>query len=89
MRFVENRGAGRGVREFHNLDPAPTGRRPRHLDLGWSSMVRQVGTRQTGGVEHVTVFYRSGRRRRKFKGGQADTILKAVQEHRSDVRQLV
>jgi hypothetical protein len=89
MRFVENRRAGRGVREFHNLDSCPAGRRPGHLDLGWSSMVRQVGTWQTGRVQHVVVYYRAGRPRRKFKGRQADKVLKAVQEHRSDVGQPV
>ncbi len=89
MRFVEDREAGMGIREFYNLDPCPAGRRPGHFDLGWSSLVRQVGTRQTGRVEHVVVFYRKGRRRRKFTGRQADKILEVVQEHRSDARQPV
>ena len=85
MRFEENREAGRGVREFRNLDPPPDGPRPGHLDLGWSSVVRQVGTRQTGRMEHLDVFYHRGKRRRRFTGHLANKILKAVQEHRTDV----
>ncbi len=85
MRFEENREAGRGVREFRNLEPPPDGPRPGHLDLAWSSVVRQVGTRQTGRMEHVDVFYHRGKRRRRFTGHLANTILKAVQEHRTDV----
>ena len=85
MRFEENREAGRGVREFRNLDPPPDGPRPGHLDLGWSSVVRQVGTRRTGRMEYVDVFYHRGARRRRFTGHPANKILKAVQEHRTDV----
>ena len=85
MRFEENRRAGWGVREFRNLDPPPDGPRPGHLDLGWSSMVRQVGTRRTGRVEHVDVFYHRGKRRRRFTGHLANRVLEAVQEHRTDV----
>lgn len=85
MRFVEDCKAGRGIRVFHNLDPPREGRRPGHLDLGWSTFVRQVGTAHTGKVERVTVYYRSGRRRRTFRGREADRVLRAVQEHRSDV----
>ncbi len=88
MRFAENREAGRGVREFRNLDPPPDGPRPGHLDLGWSSVVRQVGTRQTGCMEHVDVFYHRGKRRRRFTGHLANKILKAVQEHRTDAAAL-
>jgi hypothetical protein len=89
MRFVEDREAGMGIREFYNLDPCPAGRRPGHLDLGWSSLVRQVGTRQTGCVERVFVFYRKGRHRRKLTGREANRILQVVQEHRSDARRPV
>ncbi len=85
MRFEENREAGRGVREFRNLDPPPDGSRPGHLDLAWSSMVRQVGTKRTGRMEYVDVFYHRGKRRRRFTGHLANKILKAVQEHRTDV----
>ncbi len=85
MRFIENRRVGRGVREFHNVDPAPNGRRPGHLDLGWAKVVRQIGTKDTGRVERVMVFYVRGiRRKRTFRGRQADKVLKAVQEHRLD-----
>ena len=76
MRFEENRDAGRGVREFRNLDPPPDGPKPGHLDLGWSSVVRQVGTRRTGRMEHVDVFYHRGKRRRRFTGHLANKILK-------------
>ncbi len=85
MRFAENREAGRGVREFRNLDPPPDGPRPGHLDLGWSSLVRQVGTRRTGRMKHVDVFYHRGKQRRRFTGHPANKILKAVQDHRTDV----
>jgi len=84
LRFVEDRAAGWGVREFRNLDLPREGPRPGHLDLGWAYLVRQVGTRQTGRVEHVTVFYHVGRRRRRFRGHLADRVLKVVQEHRPD-----
>jgi hypothetical protein len=85
MRFVENRNAGRGMREFHNLDPPPEGPRPGHLDLGWSSVVRQVGTRRTGRIEYVTVHY-VPRGKRTFTGREADRVLRTVQEHRADVK---
>ena len=83
MRFEENREAGQGVREFRNLEP-PEGPRPGHLDLAWSSVVRQMGTRRTGRMEHVDVFYHRGKRRRRFTGHLANSVLKAVQEHRAD-----
>ena len=72
---------------------APSTRRrmargPGHLDLGWSSVVRQVGTRRTGRMEHVDVFYHRGKRRRRFTGHLANKILKAVQEHRTDAAAL-
>lgn len=84
MRFEENRDAGWGVREFRNLDPPPEGPRPGHLDLGWASVVRQVGTRRTGRLQYVEVRYGRGKRKRRFTGAQANKILAAVQEHRSD-----
>jgi hypothetical protein len=75
------------VREFRNLDPPPEGPRPGHLDLGWSSVVRQVGTRRTERLEYVEVRYHRGKRKRRFVRAQADRILRAVQEHRSDATQ--
>ena len=84
MLFEENRAAGRGVREFRNLDAPPEGRRPGDLDLDWSTVVRQVGTRQTGRLEYVEVRYGRGRRRRRFTGDEANSVLRAVQAHRSD-----
>jgi len=84
VRFEENRDAGWGVREYRNLDAPPEGPRPGHIDLGWASVVRQVGTRQTGRLEYVEVFYHRGKRRRRFTGAQANKILAAVQENRSD-----
>jgi hypothetical protein len=86
VRFEENRAAGARVREFRNLDPPREGPRPGHLDLGWSTLVRQVGTRQFGGLEYVEVRYSRGKRRRRFTGALADRVLRAVQEHRSDAR---
>ncbi len=88
MKFVENREAGRGVREFHNIGPIREDRRLGHLDLGWASVVKQYGTMETTGrIEYVVVVYRKrrwGRRSRRFKGYQASKVLEAVQEHRSD-----
>ena len=72
------------MREFRNLDPPPGNPRPGHLDLGWSSVVRQVGTKRTGRMEYVDVFYHRGKRRRRFTGRLANRILQAVQEHRAD-----
>ncbi len=83
MRFIEDRGAGYGVRVFRNLDAPPEGPKPGHLDLGWASMVKQVGTTRTGRLEYVIVFYHQGRRR-KYTGAEANKILRVVQEHRSD-----
>ena len=36
-------------------------------------------------MEHLDVFYHRGKRRRRFTGHLANKILKAVQEHRTDV----
>ncbi len=85
MRFVENREAGSGLREFHNLDDAPRGPAPKHLDQRWAALVRQVGTwHTTGRMRHVSVVFRDGERRR-FRGWRANRILRVVQEHRADL----
>lgn len=85
MRFVENREAGYGMREFHNLDAGPRGPTLNHLDLRWAAQVRQVGTwHTTGRMRHVTVVFRDGEQRR-FRGWQANRILRGVQEHRADL----
>lgn len=85
MKFEENRAAGWGVREFHNLDPPREGSRPGHIDLGWSSKVVQRGTREsTGRLDDVTVYYHVGRKKRTFRGVQANRILRTVQENRLD-----
>ena len=39
-------------------------------------------------MEHLDVFYHRGKRRRRFTGHLANTILKAVQEHRTDAAAL-
>jgi hypothetical protein len=84
MRFEENRAAGWGVREFHNMDPPRPEPRPGHIDLGWSSRVVQEGTRDTTGrLEEVTVYYHVGRKR-TFRGAEANRILRTVQENRAD-----
>jgi hypothetical protein len=84
VKFVENRGAGWGVREFHNIAPPREGRRPGHIDLGWSSKVVQRGTKEsTGRLQDVTVHYRQGGKS-TFGGAEANRILRAVQENRAD-----
>lgn len=88
MRFEENGEAGWGMREFRNLELPLAGPRPGHLDLAWSSVARQVGTSRTGRMEHVDVFYHWGKRRRRFTSRLANTILNAVQEHRTDAAAL-
>ena len=85
MRFEENRDAGWGVREFHNREPAREGPRPGHIDLGWSSKVIQNGTSNTTGIQKcVAVYYCVGRRKRTFRDAEANCILRAVQQSRSD-----
>lgn len=85
MKFVENLLAGYGVREFYNLNPPRSMPRPGHLDLGWSYLVRQVGTRQTGRREWGIVFYHQRRRKRRSVGQRANEVLRTVQGHRSNV----
>jgi hypothetical protein len=86
MKFEENRAAGWGVREFHNMDPPREGPRPGHIDLGWSTRVVQRGTREsTGRLDDVTVYYYIGRKR-TFRGAKANRILQTVQENRADAR---
>jgi hypothetical protein len=86
MKFEENRVAGWGVREFHNMDPPREGPRPGHIDLGWSTRVVQRGTREsTGRLDDVTVYYYIGRKR-TFRGAKANRILQTVQENRADAR---
>ena len=87
MKFEENRAAGWGVREFHNLEPPRDGRRPGHIDLGWSSKVVQRGTMETTGrLWEVTVYYHVGRKKRVYHGAQANRILRIVQENRVDLQ---
>lgn len=88
MKFEENRDAGWGVREFHNVELPPDGPRPGHIDLGWSSKVVQRGTKETTGrLWDVTVYYQVGRKRRVYHGAEANRILQTVQENRSDRQQ--
>ena len=49
MKLEENRDAGWGVREFHNVELPPVAPRPGHIDLRWSSKVVQRGTKETTG----------------------------------------
>lgn len=85
MRFEENRAAGWGVREFHNVDPPREGPRPGHVDLGWSSKVVQRGTKETTRrIKDVTVHYAGGGKR-TFRGQEAHRILASVQENRIDI----
>lgn len=83
-KFVERTDAGWGAREFRNASPR-TDRRPGHIDLGWFSLVRQIGTRETTGeVEKVVVYYsrrRFGRRKRTFVGPEAHRILGEIYRH--------
>lgn len=61
MKAREIRAAGRGVREFHNVELPPEGQRPGHIDLGWSPKVVQRGTEDTTGrLRGVTVHYQVG-----------------------------
>ena len=86
MRFVENRSAGSGMREFRNLDDAPKATAPHAMDLRYARVVRQLGTKDSTGVMYkVTVLYHSGEKR-SFKGWKANRILKSVQRNRTDVR---
>ena len=63
MKLEENRDAGWGVREFHNVELPPDGPRPGHIDLGWSSKVVQRGTKETTGrLWDVTVYFQVGAR---------------------------
>lgn len=88
MRFEENRAAGWGVREFRNLDPPREGPRPGHIDLGWSLKVVQRGTKETTEqLRDVTVHYHVGRKKRVYRGAEANRILRLVQENRIDRQQ--
>lgn len=80
MRFVENRDAGRGIREFHNVD---TSEESFPFDLARSTRVRQTGTVRTGGIERVAVFYPDSirSREREFFGADAHRVLRVVAQH--------
>ena len=88
MKFRENRAAGWGVREYHNVELPPDGPRPGHIDPGGSTKVVQRGTKETTGrLWDVTVYYQVGRKRRVYHGAEANRILRTVQENRSDRQQ--
>ena len=87
MRFEENKDAGWGVREFRNTDRPHQGPRPGHAALEGATKVVQKGTKvTTGRVEGVTVHYGFGRKR-TFHGAEANRVLLAVQEARTDAEQ--
>jgi hypothetical protein len=92
MRWKENRRvvqdtAGR-VRAFRNVGHVRTGPRPEGIApeyaLWWAQRIKQVGTRATGGVRSVEVFYGSGGSE-TFRGAAIHAILSAVGRYREDV----
>ena len=91
MRWVEDKGAavrsGLDVREFvnvgeiHRAEFMPTGVAP-EFALWWTRRVRQVGTRKTGRMLFVELFFEEGSRR--MRGSEASTVLWTIQRYRTD-----
>ena len=50
--------------------------------LWWARRVRQVGTRKTGRMSFVELFFEDGSRR--VRGPEAGAVLRAVQRYRVD-----
>jgi hypothetical protein len=94
MRWKENRRvvqdtAGR-VRAFRNVGHVRTGPRPEGIApeyaLWWAQRIRQVGTKATGGIRYVEVFYAEppGGSERFRDGAAVDAMLSAVRRYRTD-----
>jgi len=94
MRWKENRRVVRDtegrVRVFRNIGHVRTGPRPEGIPpeyaLWWAQRIKQVGTRATGGVRFVEVFYAEPPGGSEtFRGEASHAVLGAVARYREDV----